>query len=226
MSRFSALLRRIPPYAWVCFAVMFGTQMLVYSGSHVFLPYLTAHVLNGRLDAAIPFVPQWVIIYCLAFVTWIVNGLWILSENKPHAYRFAGAYIVALLISLAVFLIYPGTMSRPEVTGSGLFPTWMRFIYWIDSPSNLCPSLHVLVSYFCWRGTLGCRKIPLWYKWFSFVFFILVCFSILFVKQHALVDIPAALVIGELALQLAKLLRLERIPFAIDKAITEKRRKP
>ena len=214
--------RRFPPYAWCSLGAMFVVQMLVYSGTHVFLPYLTAHVLTTSLDDAIPFIPQWVVIYFLAFVTWLVNGVWILSESKPHGYRFACTYMLALLISGAVFLIYPGTMARPAITGSGLFPAWMRFLYWIDSPSNLCPSLHVLISYFCWRGTLGCRKIPTWYKWFSFVFAILVCFSILFVKQHALVDIPAALIVAELSFLLGRLLKLERIPFAIERAFYKK----
>ena len=220
-----AIFRLFPPYAWMCFAAMFAVQMLVFSGTRVFLPYLPTHVLTSSLDEAIPFVPQWVIIYFLAFVTWVVNGLWISSESKPHGCRFSFSYILALLISAAVFLIYPGTMTRPELTGKGFIMGLMRFLYWIDSPTNLCPSLHVVISFFCWRGTIGCRKIPLWYKWFSFIYLILVCFSILFVKQHALVDIPAALVIAELSFQLGRLLKIERIPFAIEKAIQNRKRR-
>ena len=214
--------RRFPPYVWLCLAAMFAVQMLVYSGTHVFLPYLPAHVLTTPLDDAIPFIPAWVTVYFLAFVTWLVSGVWILSESKPCGYRFACAYILALLISGAIFLLYPGTMARPAVTGSGFFPAWMRFLYRVDSATNLCPSLHVLISFFCWRGALGCRKIPAWYKWFSFAFLLLVCCSILFIKQHALVDIPAALAVAELAFLLARLLRLERIPFALEGAITKK----
>ena len=52
--------RRFPPYVWCSLGAMFVVQMLVYSGSHVFLPYLPAHVLTTSLDDAIPFIPQWV----------------------------------------------------------------------------------------------------------------------------------------------------------------------
>jgi hypothetical protein len=225
-STVRSFFRRFPPYAWMCFAAMFAVQMLVFSGTRVFLPYLPAHVLTTALDDAIPFVPQWVVIYFLAFVTWVVNGIWITSESKPHGCRFAFSYILALLISATVFLIYPGTMTRPELTGKGFIMDWMRFLYWIDSPTNLCPSLHVVISYFCWRGTIGCRRIPLWYKWFSFVFAVLVCFSILFVKQHALVDIPAALIVAELSLQLGRLLKIERIPLALDAFVQNRKRRP
>ena len=224
-SPIRVFLRRFPPYVWLCLAAMFALQMLVFSGTRIFLPYLTAHDMTISLDDAVPFVPQWVTIYFLSYVSWLVSAVWILSESKPHGYRFACSYMLALLISGAVFLIYPGTMARPELSGSGFFTDWMRFLYWIDSPTNLCPSLHVLISYFCWRGTLGCRKIPKWYQWFNLVFLILVCCSILFVKQHAIVDIPAALLVGELSIQLARLWHLERIPSAIEKAYTEKRRK-
>ena len=226
MKRSPAFFRRFPLYVWVCLAAMFGLQMLVFSGTRVFLPYLAVHNMTIPADHAIPFIPQWIVIYFLSYVSWLVSAVWILEEGKPHGYRFACAYMLALLISGAIFLIYPGTMERAALNGGGLWVDWMRFLYWIDSPTNLCPSLHVLISYFCWRGTLGCRRIPRWYQWFNLVFLVLVCCSILFVKQHALVDIPVALVVGELAVQLARLWRLERIPFAIDKAFTEKRRKP
>lgn len=220
------LLRHFPLYVWICVVAMLSVQMLVYCGTRLFLPYLTPHVLTTRLDDAIPFVQEWVVIYFLAFITWLVNALLILREGKRHAYRFACAYILALLISAAVFLLYPGTMARPVITGNGLFPAWMRFLYWIDSPTNLCPSLHVLISYYCWRGTFGCQSIPKWYQRCSLLFLILVCCSILFVKQHALVDIPAALLVGEAALQLARVWRLERIPFALENACSKKKEAP
>ena len=49
------------------------------------------------------------------------------------------------------------------------------------------------------------------------MFFLLVCCSVLFVKQHALIDVPAGIAVGELALQCGRVFRLERIGFAIEK---------
>ena len=217
------LFRRFPPYVWICLAAMVAMQLLVYNGTRIFLAHMTLHDLTGPLDHRIPFVPQWVIVYFLSFPSWLISAVWILSESRDHGYRFAAAYVLALLLSCAVFLAYPGTLERPEITGTDFFSLWMRFLYWIDSPSNLCPSLHVMISYYCWRGTWGCRRIPAWYKWFNFVFWLLVCCCILFVKQHALVDIPAAIVIGELGLQLARLLRLERIPYTLERSYRRKK---
>ena len=205
----------IPRYGLLCCAAMLAAQLLCFCGTRLFLPHLTTHVMTGPLDARIPFSPPWVTVYFLSFLFWAVNGLWIVCQEKAHVYRFAAAYILAMLLSAAVFLLYPGTMARPEITGSGFFDQWMRLLYRIDSPTNLFPSLHVLVSYFCWRGTMG-TKIPGWYRAFSFLFFLLVCCSVLLVKQHALADVPAGIFFAELSLQCARALRLERIPYSIE----------
>jgi membrane-associated phospholipid phosphatase len=225
MSRSTAPSARFPAYIPISMAVMVAAQLLAYYVTHLALPYLTAHVLTGTLDAYIPCSPPWVIVYCLSFPFWLVTGLWVLSDGKPCAYRFSAAYVLAMVLSAAVFLLWPGTMARPSLTGDGLFERALRCIYRIDSPTNLCPSLHVLATWFCLRGALIRRGTPRWYKIFCFVFFLLVCCSVLLVKQHALIDVPVGVAVGELALQGARILRLERIPFAIEKKIRKEQAK-
>ena len=51
------------------------------------------------------------------------------------------------------------------------------------------------------------------------VFTVLVCLSVLFVKQHALIDLPAAFLIAELSLQPGRLLKLERIGLSLEKRL-------
>ena len=133
--------------------------------------------------------------------------------------------MIIAILSAVCFLAFPLTMQRPEITDPGFFNDWMRFLYRVDTPTNLCPSFHVVISYLCWRVTMGCKKIPKWYQWFNLLFLILVCFSILFVKQHLLVDIAVAVVITEAALQIGRLTRIERIPFAIERAIRKNKSK-
>ena len=187
-------------YVWRCLAVMLLAQAGVYYVTRLLLANAPLHDLSTALDHRIPFVPVWVTVYFLAYAFWIVNAVWILSEGRERAYRITGAYVMAALLAGAMFLLYPGTIARPEVTGNGFFEAWVRLLYRIDEPNNLCPSMHVLASYFCWRGTWGCRRIPGWHKGASFCWLVLVCLSILFVKQHALVDIPAAVIVAEISL--------------------------
>lgn len=210
------LLHRIPRYVWVCMLVMAAVQMLVFYGSHLLLAGRIPHDLSLALDHRIPVVPAWVLIYFLAFPFWVGSILWILSEERSRAYRFAGAYVIAILTAGVIFVLYPATIQRPAITDNDLFSLLLRHLYWIDTPQNIFPSLHVVTCYFCWRGTMENRSIPAWYVWFAFLFLILTCFCILFVKQHVLVDIPAGIVVAELSMQLARLTRVERVFYAAE----------
>ncbi len=214
---------RVPPYVFITFIYVLTIDLLVFYATRPLLPYLPAHSLSTPLDEMIPVSPAWVTVYFLSFLSWVVTVLWILSESKRHAYRLCGVYTIIMIASLVCFLAYPVTIERPEITGSGLFNDWMRFLYRVDSPTNLCPSLHVVISYICWRGTMDCEKIPKWYRWFNLFFLILVCFSILFVKQHFIADIFVAVIITEGAMQIGRVTRIERIGFAIENRF--KRRK-
>ncbi len=222
----SMLERKIPQYAWICLGIIAATMFIVFYGTKLAIAHRTLHILTGPLDEKIPFVPAWITVYYFAFVTWMSSGLWILSQGKEHAYRTTIAAVIAISVSGVVFLIWPGTLQRPEVTGQGIFEQLVRLTYRLDSPTDLCPSLHVLYSFICWRGMIGCRSIPRSAKWFNFVFLILVCNSILFVKQHAIVDIFPAFLIGEFSFQAVEKLHLERILYRINPDLEPEKQDP
>lgn len=207
------------PRVMACLGSVIALQLVVFYLTRLPLAYMTLHRLAGPLDERIPLRPAWAAVYFLTFISWGVSLLWIMSESREHCYRFTAALMLAQLVSGAIFLLYPCTIDRPELVGGGLSMALMRFLYRVDSPTNLLPSFHVIFSYFCWRGTMGCTKIPRWYRCFNFLCLGLACAAILFVKQHVIADIPAAIVVSELALQTARLARLERIPFAVEQKI-------
>ena len=191
-------------------------QAVVFYLTRIPLAHRTLHCLAGPLDQLIPLRPGWAAVYFLSFLSWGVSLLWIMAESREHCYRFTAAVMLTQLMAGAIFLIYPCNIERPELVGGGVSMELMRFLYRVDSPLNLLPSFHVVFSYFCWRGTMGCQKIPRWFRRLNFLCLGLACASILFVKQHVIVDIPSAVAVSELALQTARLARLERIPFAVE----------
>lgn len=166
-------------------------------------------MLTTRLDEAIPLAPVWITVYFLVFADWIACAMIILSDERSNALRFTAAYGISMLISGVIFVVYPCTMLRPEVSGGDLFSALLRLLYRIDTPTQLFPSLHVMISYLCLRGVADCRNLPKWFVPLQAGILVCVCLSILFVKQHVLADIPAAFVVGELALQLSRLLPLK-----------------
>lgn len=95
------------------------------------------------------------------------------------------------------FVILPTTNIRPSEVGTGLSGVLMSFMQGIDAPTNLFPSIHCLVSWFCFAAIRGNDKIPKWYRVLSGVFAVLVCASTQFTKQHYLIDVLGAVVISE-----------------------------
>ena len=203
--------KTIPRYVPVCVVWIVGLQLFVYYGTRLF-PAPPPHDLSTAFDRAIPLVPAWITVYFLAYVTWAAGFLRIVTSSRTRGLRVSFAYGAALLLCGICFVLFPCTMDRPEVVGDGIFAELMRFLYRVDPPRNLLPSIHVLASYFCWRGMTGCGEIRLWEKSLFFLFLILVCFSILLVRQHVLWDIPAAVAASELTLFLSDRLRPERVP--------------
>ena len=124
---------------------------------------------------------------------------------------------------LVFFLCYPTTLVRPAVEGEGIFYDAIRFLYKIDAPTNLFPSIHCLVSWFCFLGIKDQKRIPAWYKGVSFVLAVLVFLSTLFTKQHVLVDVAGGVILAQICFMLGQKTEIwhiyERFGTKIEKKI-------
>ena len=119
-------------------------NMLTYYGSRPITQGLPHCDLTLPLDRWIPFVPSAVSIYVLAFVSWVI-GIWVIARESPAVcYEVLAGEQIAKLLCLVCFFLLPTTMERPEVPGSDPFSWLVRFIYQVDTPDNLLPSIHCL----------------------------------------------------------------------------------
>lgn len=149
-------------------------------------------------DRSVPVIPAFVIIYFVCYVFWAVNYIIIGRISKEHCMKFVLADISSRFICAIFFILIPTTNIRPEILGNGICDQLLRHLYLIDSAGNLFPSIHCLVSWFCYIGIRGDKKIHRWYKVFSCVFALLVCLSTQFTKQHYIVDVFGGIIIAEL----------------------------
>ena len=108
------------------------------------------------------------------------------------------------VICLLFYLFLPTTNVRPEITGTGIFDMLLNFLYTIDSADNLFPSIHCLVSWFCYAGLRDRKEVSVAYKNFSLIFALLVCVSTLVTKQHVIVDVIAGVGFAELTWQISQ----------------------
>lgn len=182
---------------WLLAAVAWN--MVVYYGSRLITTGMVHHSVALPLDAKIPLCVPFVIPYVLSYPFWLFNYWLIARENRETCRRVVTAEMMAKTVCLIIFLVFPTAMERPELTGNDPL-TWILRLIYTDPADNLLPSIHCLESWLCWRGLKGCRKTPGWYKTVSFFFALSVFASTVLVKQHVIVDCPAAILIGELCL--------------------------
>lgn len=193
----------IPDYAVIplllCVMVNFG----IYSGVRLFYKNRVFHDLTSTLDDRIPVMPAFIVIYLGSYIYWIVNYIIIAKQNKDVCYKFVAADIIGKIICGIVYISFPTTNIRPDVHINSIFTYLLNFLYSTDAANNLFPSIHCMVSWYCFSGIKNCRNIPLWYKGLSLLMTALICISTLTTKQHVLVDVFSGIFIAEVTLQLA-----------------------
>ena len=177
---------------------LLAAQCFFYWGAKLLTRSRFHHCMALPADDLIPLLPWTVIIYFGCFLFWAVNYTLILRTEPEGTHRFFFAELTGKFIAAVFFVAIPATLERPEITGSGLFPWLMRFLYRVDAPDALFPSVHCFVSWMCFLGLRGKPRISKAYKAFSAAMAVLVFFATLTTKQHVLVDVIAGFALAEL----------------------------
>ncbi|MCI7812191.1 MAG: phosphatase PAP2 family protein [Lachnospiraceae bacterium] len=190
-------------YSVIPLIVVFAWNSLIYFGTSQVTKSWHHYDLTTSLDRAVPFVPEFVYIYLGCYLFWIVNYVLIGHLGKEHFYRFVAAEMPTRLVCGLFFLLFPTTNVRPEISVTSVSTWLMNMVYQVDLPSNLFPSIHCMVSWFCFIGIRGQEKIPRWYRAFSCIFALLVCASTQFTKQHYLIDVAGGIFLAEFSYYLS-----------------------
>lgn len=194
----------IPEYSLIplIFAVIFN--LAVYGGSRMIAGGWPHHNIEGSLDRLIPFWPSTVVIYLGCYLFWIANYILIARQEKKEVCRFFAADFLSRVVCLICFLVYPTTNTRPPVEPEGFWNQVMLFLYSVDAADNLFPSIHCLVSWFCYIGLRGKKQVPRWYRAASCLMALLVCISTLTTKQHVIPDVIGGIFLAEICFFVAK----------------------
>ena len=170
------------------------------------------HTIFTPIDSLIPFVPEFIIIYWIAYVQWCACYITLSRDSRRLCYSILSAEIAAKLICMIIFIIYPTTMQRADITGNDLFSFFTKLTYSFDAPDNLFPSIHCMESWLCFRGTMKMKhKYKKMFCITSLIFSLLVFASTVFVKQHLFLDIFGGVAAAELGLLIVRLTKCQRI---------------
>ena len=201
----------LPKYAVLPLILALMVNNCIYIGVAQFKNVLSFSSLATSLDEKIPLITPFVIFYVLAYIQWILNYILIGRDSKALCYRFVSGDILSKIICLFFFILMPTTLIRPEITGTDIFSQLVRFIYSVDSPVNLFPSIHCLESWCCIRAAFKLHlKTPERthiYQAATIIMSLGVFASTLFIKQHVIVDVFGGIAAFEIGLRCADLLR-------------------
>ena len=106
-----------------------------------------------------------------------MNYILAARQEQGTGLPFFTADIISRCVCLIIFLAYPTTNTRPVIEGNGIWDLLAGWLYSIDAADNLFPSIHCLVSWFCFLGIKDQKRIPTWYKGVSFTLAVLVFLS-------------------------------------------------
>jgi membrane-associated phospholipid phosphatase len=157
---------------------------------------------HSRLDDFIPFNEYFLIPYLLWFLYIFLTVAYFFFTSRPDYYKCCAYLFIGMTICLLIYTIWPnGHYLRVDIDSLGrknIFITLLSELYSIDTATNVCPSIHVYNSI---GAMIAIHKSPSlrpkkWLQWSALVLTILIILSTVFLKQHSVVDIFAALALS------------------------------
>ena len=178
-------------------------MLLVLWGTVIFLYFLTGRMIpeNGRhliwcqLDDYVPFLPVFAIPYVAWYVVQAFTAWYCFKKDRKVFRKLVGYILFVYAVAISVYILYPTAIDfRPELTGKDIFSKIVGLIYRMDNPTNVFPSLHVLVAVGCAFAQCKAKKLGkpiLCILWWLIA--LSICASTVLIKQHSVLDIFAAI---------------------------------
>ncbi len=157
------------------------------------------NIIHTPLDDRIPFNEIFIVPYFLwfAYIAFVLIRLCIKSRNdfiKSFIYIFGG-----MTIGLIIFALFPTAQElRPAVMPrENILARLTFFLYSIDTPTNVCPSLHVYVAI---GAYIGIRRGETYFtkaeRISAFILTVAICLATMFLKQHSVFDVVTGIIMS------------------------------
>lgn len=183
-----------------------GAAWLAFLGPFFFLTYGAVNYFTStRSDVGIivaawerqlPFVP-WLMLPYMSIDAFYGVSLFLFRKRSAldrHALRL----LLATLISLAGFLLYPLQFSFAAPKVEGFNGALQTILLGFDKPYNQAPSLHISLLMILW--VVYAKKLNSWAKLALHGWFLAIGISVILVYQHHFVDIWTGALVGLMCL--------------------------
>ncbi|MBR3934667.1 MAG: phosphatidic acid phosphatase [Clostridia bacterium] len=167
---------------------------VLYLITENFIPQKECYVIHCKLDEMIPFC-EWFII---PYVSWYLLIAWSLLYFALYDIdgfkKLMTFFFVAQVSSMIIYIIFPNRQDlRPVVfPRDNIITDAVKFLYSIDTDTNVCPSMHVGFSLAITSAWLKAKNVSRIWKGFIVFSLIVICCSVSLIKQHSVIDTVAA----------------------------------
>ncbi len=155
-----------------------------------------------KLDDLIPFEEIFLIPYLFWFIFLIGIHVYTMFYDIKSFKKLMYFIILTYSISTIIFFVFPTFQNlRPtEFSRDNILTRFISSFYQFDTNTNVCPSLHVVGSLAVMFTAWNCKKLQSLKCKISFaVVAFLISISTLFLKQHSILDVIAALAVSFIA---------------------------
>ena len=154
------------------------------------------HPMYCSFDDLIPFCEWFLIPYMFWFVFLVGIHLYTLLYDVDTFRRMMKYIIITYSTAMLIYFIFPTCQElRPiQFERDNILTRFITGFYQFDTNTNVCPSIHVIGSLAVMEAALWSRQIQSRGIKAAFVIVaVLICLSTVFMKQHSIIDLFAAL---------------------------------
>ena len=166
--------------------VYFGTNEIASNSDHFYQLYF-------KFERDIPMVPWMIYIYQSFALLIVVTYFSIKSPHKIKAYSIS--FVSSGGIAAVFFILFPTELGFSRTENIEGYEFMYNLLHMVDKPHNLAPSLHITYSALG-AYVLSSEIKSKWLKGMIWLWFVLICSSIVLVHQHHLFDIFSGIVLA------------------------------
>lgn len=148
-----------------------------------------------KFDEKIPFIPYFWVFYCIWYPALVVFPFLIYKDNKENLYKYFSMTMIGSLIAFLTFAIFPTSIPRIAFKVNNLSTFAVKTIFSTDNPTCCLPSLHCLICFYIIIVLLK-SNLKKGTKITGVIVCLLIVLSTVFIKQHAILDVAASLLVA------------------------------
>ena len=177
-------------------------KIQLYWFIYIVVFFLLERVLEPRwfiqcpIDDLIPFNEYFIIFYGAWFFMLPFTFFYLVFTDRKTFLWTSIIMFAGMSISLLIYVLFPNYINlRPVITQDNICAQLMQLVYTMDTPTNVCPSIHCSSTMAMILGFWKSEQAPKSLKWSMTGLGIMICISTMVTKQHSILDVIAGILL-------------------------------